>query len=257
MQSLLTPILSDLMVEMMAPVSSGGIPVVPGLILHLDAADTGTITTAIGTKVSQFDDKSTEGNDVVQPTNDNQPDTGAAVNGLNALSFQGGSAALGDWLKRDPFSTPLGPEEFFWVFKIGFHTANAGLLGNDADGTNIRFDPSDSRQCRYNNDTTIPGAPGDPNDCGNVDGLWNVNGVYQTTVPGLTLPNDTQVTVHSTRGSISATRAFDRFVLGGDKIGGGRYLAMTFCELIISEDVLSEAKRTEIRNFLRTKWGTG
>lgn len=60
---------------------------VAGLVLWLDASDAATITHS-GGAVSQWDDKSASGLDVVQATGGNKPTTGAATqNGLNVISF--------------------------------------------------------------------------------------------------------------------------------------------------------------------------
>lgn len=57
--------------------------------LWLDASDTGTITES-GGSVSQWDDKSGNGNDVTQATGTDQPATGTrTLNGLNVLDFDG------------------------------------------------------------------------------------------------------------------------------------------------------------------------
>jgi hypothetical protein len=68
-------------------------PLVPselaGLQLWLDASDTTTITEA-GGSVSQWNDKSGNGNNVTQGTGALQPTTGVStVNGLNVLNFAG------------------------------------------------------------------------------------------------------------------------------------------------------------------------
>ena len=56
-------------------------------LLWLDASDTSTITES-GGAVSQWDDKSGNGNDFVQATAANQPTTGASTfNSLNVLDF--------------------------------------------------------------------------------------------------------------------------------------------------------------------------
>lgn len=59
------------------------------LALWLDATDEGTITSSSG-NVSQWDDKSGNGRNVVQATGSSQPTTGVeTINGLNALGFSG------------------------------------------------------------------------------------------------------------------------------------------------------------------------
>ena len=62
--------------------------------LWLDASDTSTIT-EVGGAVSQWDDKSGNGNDVAQGTAALQPTTGTrTINGLNVLDFDGSDQLL-------------------------------------------------------------------------------------------------------------------------------------------------------------------
>jgi hypothetical protein len=57
--------------------------------LWLDASDPATITESVGS-VSQWDDKSGNGNNVIQASGVNQPETGVRdINGLNVLDFDG------------------------------------------------------------------------------------------------------------------------------------------------------------------------
>lgn len=65
------------------------------LKLWLDAADTGTIT--IETGVSQWDDKSGQGNDVTQGTGSLQPTTNTnTINNLNVINFSGDTLGIAD-----------------------------------------------------------------------------------------------------------------------------------------------------------------
>lgn len=67
---------------------------VPSLELWLDANDTSTITES-GGSVSQWSDKSGNGNHATQGTGSAQPTTSTrAINGLNALDFDGGDSLL-------------------------------------------------------------------------------------------------------------------------------------------------------------------
>lgn len=228
------------------------LPELPGLCLHLD----GSCIPSIGHDdgyVTVLGDLSGLLNHVTQPVAANQAQTGLdQVNGRNVLTFAGGNAAVGSWMKKVGFSNP-DIQEFFFVISIADHTGNAGLLGDDGDNENIRFDPSNSRQCRYNNDTVIPGAPGDNNDFGAGDGLWNPEDRTGSVVADLILPLSTPTRVHCTRGN-NATQLFNSFVLGGDKAGGGRYLKMKFCELVATDQVQEDKTRWKIRDYLSEKW---
>lgn len=67
---------------------------IAGLELWFDAQDSGSITETSG-EVSQWDDGSTAGNDVVQGTGANQPNT-SAINGNDSLFFDGTDERLRD-----------------------------------------------------------------------------------------------------------------------------------------------------------------
>lgn len=92
---------------------------IAGLQLWLDAADESTITES-GGAVSQWDDKSGNGNHVVQATAASQPTTGThTLNGLNTLYNDGGDFMLtGSALSLSGFTT-------FAVFE---HIAENGMF---------------------------------------------------------------------------------------------------------------------------------
>jgi hypothetical protein len=97
--------------------------------LWLDASDTATITESSGA-VSQWDDKSGNGFNVIQATGANQPTTGVAtLNNKNVIQFDGGDS-LG--LVVSPFSN--APYTTFIVFKFGaLDTAVQYVLDNHTD----------------------------------------------------------------------------------------------------------------------------
>lgn len=67
---------------------------IDGLSLWLDASDVGTII-EVGGFVSQWSDKSGNGNHATQTTGSQQPATGAnTINGLNAITYDGMNDAL-------------------------------------------------------------------------------------------------------------------------------------------------------------------
>ena len=79
-------------------------------VLWLDASDTSTIT-EVGGAVSQWDDKSGNGNDVTQGTAAAQPTSGTrTLNGLNVLDFDGN-----DLLQSGNFSSALTARTIFGV----------------------------------------------------------------------------------------------------------------------------------------------
>ena len=76
-------------------------------VLWLDASDTSTITES-GGAVSQWDDKSGNGNDVVQATAAAQPTTGTrTINGLNVIDFDGSADYLRTASASSTITSPL------------------------------------------------------------------------------------------------------------------------------------------------------
>lgn len=227
---------------------------VAGIAGWWDASDLSTITEISGA-VSQWDDKSGELNHVVQGVAANQPATGlTTINSMNVLNFAGGNNAVGDWLIKTTFSKP-NVEEVFVVFtpESSQPSSTAGLIGNDADQENIRLNGG-GPQWRPNNDAVIAGAPGDNNDFGSGDGLWNPRGITGSVIADLTLPFDVPVRLHCTRGN-NATQLFNTFVMGGDKVGGGRWIKMQLAEMVVYDVSLAAQDRTDLREYLRVKWG--
>ncbi len=231
---------------------------VAGIAGWWDASDTATLTEISGA-VSQWDDKSGLLNHVVQAVANNQPSTGlSTVNGKNVLDFAGGPSSTGDWLQRTGMSNPT-IQEWFFVVTVASVQANSGiggLLSASNDRGNIRTESGSNRRFRYNNSDVIPGAPGDANDLGRLDGQWNPENKTGSVLADLTLPDDTPTRVHCTRGSsITAGGVYDNLRIGGDPIGGGRYLTMKLAELIGYDQVLSAQDRTDLRDYLKDKWG--
>ena len=84
------------MIPALAAFMAGGFspPQIPGLQTWKSARETDTITETSG-DVSQWDDQSVEGNNVVQATGANQPTT-SSVNGNPSILFDGSNDRLRD-----------------------------------------------------------------------------------------------------------------------------------------------------------------
>jgi len=112
-------------------------------VLWLDASDTSTIT-EVGGAVSQWDDKSGNGNDVAQGTAAAQPTSGTrTINSLNVLDFDGN-----DGLRTSAADIITQPNTVFMV------------LEHDTVNTQLFFDSYDA-----NDRTTFyvsGGLAGDP-----------------------------------------------------------------------------------------------
>jgi len=227
---------------------------VAGLAGWYDAADTATITAA-GGLASQWDDKSGLGNHVVQGTTTNKPATGfVTLNGKNTISFAGGDNSTGSWMLRTGMSETV--QEFFMVMLINGTQVRSGcclgIVSNGGDRGNVRMDAQTNHTFRFNNDSVIPGAPGDANDFGTLNGLWDIDDNVSL------LPTDDVFQRYfMTRGSAisSPTAVYTNFRIGGDPVGGGRHATFDLAELIAYNTSLTAAVRTNIKAYLDLKWG--
>lgn len=246
MQQLLTPILRDFLIPMMAPVGSSDFPGLPGLVLWLDAADSATITEAADA-VSQWNDKSGLANHVLQGSGVSQPLTNqVTLNGLNGIQFDG----VNDRMLRTGMGQQV--QEWFYVFEIDpGRSGNDGLLSNNQDRGNVRFDPN----CRFANTVNIPGAPGDANDFGRTDGDYIRARVTGTVPADLVVNDNTPDQFHVTRGSTLSGAPYANLSVGGDPIGGGRWLPMRLFELIGTTATTTAQERTAMYDYLSNKWG--
>lgn len=124
-----------------APALDGGgfLPkFLPDCELWLDAADTGTIT-ASGANVSQWDDKSGNGNNATEGTESLQPDTGVATrNGHNVITV---ATSNNMDLPSALFSLPNGPNTIFFVAKLEEEEADTKRLitGTVSGASNFLF----------------------------------------------------------------------------------------------------------------------
>ena len=106
------------------------VPIQLNAEIWFDASDTNSITESSGS-VSQWDDKSGNGNHATQGTSTNQPTTGnETLNGLNVISGDG------DDIMTFPCSiNPLNP---IYVFQVTKFTASTDII-EDFTGTSIRI----------------------------------------------------------------------------------------------------------------------
>ena len=106
-----------------------------GNILWLDSSDSNTITEVLGA-VSQWDDKSGQGNHAVQATGAEQPTTNATTqNGKNVLDFDG----TDDRIVSTFGSTLTQPNTVFITGKYDVITAAYMFDGIDASNRNALF----------------------------------------------------------------------------------------------------------------------
>lgn len=101
--------------------------------LWLDASDTGTITES-GGSVSQWDDKSTNGNNFVQATGSSQPATGTrTINSLNVVDFNGSTT----FLENNP--STFAAAQPFTIFAVAEHDTDVYSRIFTQLGANVLF----------------------------------------------------------------------------------------------------------------------
>ena len=224
-----------------------------GLELWLDANDSGTITTT-GSDVDQWDDKSAVGNDVVQSTTAKKPDV-STVNGNSSILFDGSSTASQADLLRDstasitsppatiavvftPTSVSAGTFAFVrWrdvfdnVFQMRRNGANLECAEGQAAQTKIMSVPSvlavnETRWviARFRN-----AGDGDHDmltDEGNTD---------------------------TVTGNASVNSSVDDINIGANANGANAYAGHVH-EIIYYNKFLTDAERTNLDNYLDSKW---
>ena len=228
--------------------------------LWLDAADSSTVTESSGA-VSQWDDKSGNGNNFTQGTSANQPtySTGE-INGLPAIIFDGSDDFLGA-------ASPVVPttHSLFIVFKPTIESVSGGLLGQWESGQTGRFVLVTNRLCT------------------GTDSAGQLNPFNSTATSGSCAPsgfaNNVAIANEATLiESISTTgsenwkllkngtewdSATITSVYQGTNTAIGRYSALTaisyydglVAEIVMLGEATSTDTRQRIEGYLAHKWG--
>jgi hypothetical protein len=228
--------------------------------LWLDAADTNTIT-ASGSplRVSQINDKSGNGRNLVQSNGADQPVSGATtINGLNVLDFTGGRrlARTGDAILqnvaggtafvvvRGTYSTPdPGAALVFITANNATGTARLFLTANTTEirAAGRRLD-ADSFQLVSSGASTnnITYLVGGVFDYANADLRVRRNGVSTTRSGGF-----------QTAGNTSNTTS--RILLGASDIGTLAYTG-SVAEVIVLSRVATASEISLTEQYLNSKW---
>lgn len=217
-----------------------------GCVLWLDADDESTITESSG-DISQWDDKSPAGNDVTQGTLADQPDTGVDTqNSRNVTTWTGGTAT-GDRMIKTSMSETV--EHIFAVLSVdATPDSTSGLCSNGGDRGNIRINGT-SAEWRPDNGTNS----GDGNDfcSGGAQADFTVD-----LQPVATFTFDQYQMIHADRGpSISdPSNVYTNLSVGGDPVGGGRFMSMKLAELIMYNRTLTNGEINRVQGYLKNKW---
>lgn len=222
----------------------------PGIIsnlqLWLDAADERTIQDTAGS-VSQWDDKSGNGDNATQGTGTNQPTINVTTqNGLRTLDFDG----INDRLAFPNLSlNGLTDVTVFAVFNVDSTTSGSDdplSFGSGSEGQ-ILMGASATAQSfalGFFSDLT-PIAFG-------VEDSMNILGIVTSASASRSFKNGTLVAEDLTPPSAWTTGAGDYGVMASNT--PNRHCKGQFAELIIYNKTLSDAERIQVETYLSNKW---
>ena len=250
---------------------SGHLSPIPltNLKLWLDASVASSITSS-ATRVSQWNDQSAQGNNVVQATAAYKPETGVAtINGLNAIRFNNGATnqkmasngAASIWAF-------MGNATGCTVFTVGKY-ANAGVEGfivSTYEGTNgtagyihylstsaycKAYSGGVSTQAVVNATTSTPGVTNafsyvSINDPSNATASAR-NKIYLNS--GSALQNNTNTD------SVNTGTPVTTLTIGNVGVANSPFVG-TLGEIIVYSGQLSGTDVSTVQAYLKTKWGT-
>ena len=211
----------------------------PGLKLWLDASDASTITTAVGSAVSQWDDKGPDGRDATQSVDTQQPDTGLrTINGKNAINFDEVDTQFFEIASLTTTNTSI-----FIVLAVDDDASMDGVFGGGAGALSLRITnaefPTLSKQA---------GATFITSSTKLVDGVGTLLGVT-TGVTGSEMWLDgVSVGTDGTDPDYSAV---------SNRVGkaGGATMEGLIGEIIVYDGIIADTERASIENYLNNKWG--
>ena len=215
-----------------------------GLQLWLDANDRSTITES-GDKVSRWDDKSGNGNDVTQGTGANQPTTQSdAQNGKNVLVFDGTNHFM-----SSVFDASLDIRNDFtiiYVAKTDDTTMTRRILATDGYATGV----ASSARTQY----TALGVQ----DYSSANDYWNTSSHIINTMT-MDTSNDAifykNNAVFSSPTGANPANATTTGIFIGSRDTGVQKWDGEIAEIIIYDRVLSTAERTVLNRYLSLEWG--
>jgi hypothetical protein len=217
-------------------------------VLWLDAADLSTITESSG-NVSQWNDKTSNNNHVIQGTGANQPDTGTrTIGGLNALDFNGSS----DQLERLTNTLLVGANGTYTVFAVvETDTIAAGtrmILYQDTGSPRLpqflRLSAATPQSILFVSTTPI------------TDSGQNVTANVATVLTAVCSISAVEVfkdggTNGSTAVSGSITSRAEEFSVGGRSTD---YFNGLIGELIVIPFAVTSGQRQDVETYLTDKW---
>ncbi len=233
-------------------VSSGKTPFTPislSPVLWLDASDTASITQAAGS-VSQWNDKSGNGNHATQGAGASQPITGTrTINGRNVLDFKGSPVHMS--CAAGLFSIAVGDNTLITVHQRDSASGNSVIIGakeagysNRVWGLNDRSSSKSFLSGGYGQDSVIT-ASADIN-------VHMFAGRRSGTTNGVMLWQDGSST--GTTGT-GLNKTIDAMFIGKNSISDFDYFNGTIAEILLFNRALSNMEINNIGDYIKSKWG--
>lgn len=227
------------------------------LVLWLDASDLSTIAQT-GGNVSQWDDKSGQGNDAVQGTGSAQPTTNNLTqNGLNVIEFNGTSdfMTIPSTSDFDIASTSVTLIAVHSIITTGTTKRIYNTESNTEDaGWSVGVNSSDRLQLRtYNNITTSAIATNSDSNHGGAGFVCSSarlnlsNGNVKMQIDGVD-DKDSGNHIEYVDSSLD-------FHIGAYAQSSGAFTELDLCELIVYQRVLDDTELETTTDYLLNKWG--
>lgn len=215
-------------------------PALSGLSLWLDAADTSTIIQVSGS-VLQWNDKSTNAHNAVQPLTSRQPQTGArSMNGRNVLDFASGGLDSME-LPGGLYNFPASDFSFFVVAQSDSYGAYNRLIGSQSAFSIVAEQGSD-RWCLYNKGSFSTPASISP----------------RNTQPHIFYFDKSGAALRAVRGGVMGTGGAGAAVsVSNLPIGSSTFDPFdgAIAEIILYGRALAPTEINQIGNYLSDKWG--
>jgi hypothetical protein len=236
-----------------SPVQAAFSPLDLSPVLWLDASDTSTIT-EVGGAVSQWDDKSGNGNNVTQGTAAAQPTTGTrTLNSLNVLDFDGNDSLNAG----NKFDVLTGGLTIMVVAAFDNASGNGGLVSknittNNGDYGLIRQGSNDKMTAllRGNSASLAEQSTVFSSTSATIHGYR----LRRDTTDGLQLwQNGAFVASQNTSGTTSFTSSNDFFV----GVGAATNLNMLdgfIAEIVVVQSGITDTEMADLDEYLRNKW---
>lgn len=212
---------------------------ISNLIAWYDADDASTITKDGSDFVSQWDDKSTEGNDLTQATGTNQPKWIDSVqNSKPVIRFDG----VDNYIDRTTFVSGALTQP---TTIVGVYSFPSNTTGNEYvfDGPTVRV-AMIREALQYNFFAGVELKTGAPS-----------TEIAQYTL----LANSSSSNIRKDQSSVGTGNAGSNG-MNGLRLGASdvidQFGDIDICEFLIYEKSVTGTERTDLENYLKNKWGT-